>query len=112
MRATSSSLVGDAGGAVHHEDDDVSLLAGKKRLLADARGEDVLGLDGLDAARVDDHEVAAVPVGLVVGAVTGDAAALMDDGLAGDGDAVDERGLADVGASWPRLRWAGAHGFS
>ena len=104
-------LVGDAGGTVNNEDDDVGLLAGKERLLADARGEDVLGLDGLDAARVDDHEVAAVPVGLVVGAVTGDAAALVDDGLARDGDAVDERGLAHVGAADHGYDGLG-HGFS
>ncbi len=92
-------LVRDAGGAVDDEDDDVGLLRGEDGLLADAGGKDVLGLDGLDAAGIDDDEVAAVPVGLVVAAVARDAAGLVDDGVAGDRDAVDERGLADVRAA-------------
>ena len=92
-------LVGHAGGAVDDEHDDVGLVHGEDRLLADAGGEDVLGLDGLDAARVDDREVAAIPVRVMVGAVPRDAARLVDDGVAGERDAVDERGLADVRAA-------------
>lgn len=89
-------LVGHAGRAVHHEDDDVGLLAGEKRLLTNARGEDVLRLRGLDAARVDQREVAAVPVGVVIGAVPRDAARLVHDGVTAHRDAVHQRGLADV----------------
>ena len=92
-------LVGHAGGAVDDEDDDVGLLAGHERLLADARGEDVLGLSGLDAAGVDEGEVAAVPVGVVIRAVARDPARLVDDGVAAHRNAVDERGLSDVRAA-------------
>ncbi len=46
---------------------------------------------GLDAARVDEHELMAVPVGNMVAAVARDAAALMDDGVRGLCDAIDER---------------------
>ena len=104
-------LVGDANGTVDQEDDDVGLLAGDEGLLADARRKDVLGFDGLDAAGVDELEGAAVPVGVVVRAVAGDAARLVDDGLAGLAKTVDERRLADVRTadnSYDGLR----HGFS
>ena len=92
-------LIGDAGGAIDDEDDDIGLLRGKNGLLANAGCKDVLRLDGLDAAGIDDHKIAAVPVGLVVAAVARDAAGLVDNGVAGKRDAVDERGLADVRAA-------------
>ena len=92
-------LLGDAGARVHNEDDGVGLSAGGLGLLADAAGEGVVGLAGLDAAGVDQREVAAVPVGVVVAAVARDAAALVDDGLPGLGYAVHQRGLAHVGAT-------------
>ena len=50
----------------------------------------------LDAAGIDELEIDAVPVGLMIGAVARDAAHLVDDGLVGLGYAVDEGGLADV----------------
>ena len=74
-------LVGDAGRAVDHEHDHVGLLAGKDRLLADARREDVLGLDRLDAASVDEREVPTVPVGVMIGAVARHPARLVNDGV-------------------------------
>ena len=59
----------------------------------------------LDAAGVDELELHAVPIGLVVGAVARDAAHLVDDGLVGLGYAVHEGGLADVRPSHHRDEW-------
>ena len=92
-------LLGDAGAAVDHKQDDGGFLGGGERLVADGRGKDVIALERLDAARVDDGELAAVPIGRVIRAVARDAAGLVDDGVRGLGQAVDERGLAHVGAS-------------
>ena len=50
----------------------------------------------VDAAGVDERELATVPVGHVVAAVAGDAAALVHDGVGGLGDTIDERRLAHV----------------
>ena len=88
----------DAGLAVHEEDDDVGLARPLEGLGADGALEGVVAAH-LDAAGVDEHELDAVPVGLVVAAVTGDAAHLVHDGVAGLGDAVDQGGLAHVGAA-------------
>ena len=74
-------LVGHADRAIHDEDDDIGLVACGERLLADARGEAVGGFDRFDAAGVDEHEGAPVPVGGVVRTVAGDAARLVDDGI-------------------------------
>ena len=92
-------LLGDAGAAVDHKQDDGGFLSGGERLVADGRGEDVVALERLDTARVDDGELAAVPIGRVIRAVARNAAGLMDDGVRGLGQAVNERGLAHVGAS-------------
>ena len=92
-------LLGDAGAAVDHKQDDGGFLGGGEGLVANGRSEDVIALERLDAARVDDGELAAVPIGRVVRAVARHAAGLMDDGVRGLGQAVNERGLAHVGAS-------------
>ena len=92
-------LLGNAGAAVDHKQDDGGFLGGGEGLVANGRGEDVIALERFDAARVDDGELAAVPIGRVVRAVARDAAGLMDDGVRGLGQAVNERGLAHVGAS-------------
>ena len=92
-------LLGDAGAAVDHKQDDGSFLGGGEGLVADGRGKDVVALERLDATRVDDGELAAVPIGRVIRAVARDAAGLVDDGVRGLGQAVNERGLAHVGAS-------------
>ena len=92
-------LLGDAGAAVDHKQDDGGFFGGGKCLVADGRGKDVIALERLDTARVDDGELAAVPIGRVIRAVARDAAGLVDDGVRGLGQAVDERGLAHVGAS-------------
>ena len=92
-------LLGDAGAAIDHKQDDGGFLGGGERLVADGRGKDVIALERLDTARVDDGELAAVPIGRVIRAVARDAAGLVDDGVRGLGQAVNERGLAHVGAS-------------
>ena len=92
-------LLGDAGAAVDHKQDDGSFLGCGKGLVADGCGKDVIALERLDTARVDDGELAAVPIGRVIRAVARDAAGLVDDGVRGLGQAVNERGLAHVGAS-------------
>ena len=78
-------LLSDAGAAVDHKQDDGGFLGGGERLVADGRGEDVVALERLDTARVDDGELAAVPVGRVIRTVARDAAGLMDDGVRGLG---------------------------
>ena len=64
----------------------------------------LLGHPQVDATRVDlpapgvhQGEPAAGPLGVVRDAVTGDPGDVLDDGLTAADDAVDERGLADVG---------------
>ena len=54
---------------------------------------------GQPAAGVDQQEGAALPLGLDLLAVAGDAGLLLDDGLAAADDAVQQRRLADVGAA-------------
>ena len=64
-------------------------------------GGDALGQParvGIPAAGVDDGEGAAVPVGVVGDPVAGHPRNVLDDGLATAQDAVDQGGLADVGA--------------
>ena len=92
-------LLGDAGAAVDHKQDDGGFLGGGERLVADGRGKHVVALERLDTARVDDGELTTVPIGRVIRAVARDAAGLVDDGVRGLGQAVNERGLAHVGAS-------------
>ena len=85
----------DPGLAVHEEQDDVRLVRAGQRLIAYGALEGVV-IAHLDAAGIDELEIDAVPVGLMIGAVARDAAHLVDDGLVGLGYAVDEGGLADV----------------
>ena len=59
-------LLGDAGAAVDHKQDDGGFLGGGERLVADGRGKDIVALERLDTARVDDGELAAVPIGRVI----------------------------------------------
>ena len=78
-------LLGDAGAAVDYKQDDGSFLGGGERLVANGRSKDVVALERLDTARVDDGELAAVPIGRVIRAVARDAARLVDDGVRGLG---------------------------
>ena len=94
----------DAGLAIHDEDDHVGLVGRLKRLRADGALELVLSAH-LDAAGVNQLELDAVPVGLVVRTVARDAAHLVHDGLIGLGDSIDERGFAHVRAAYDRNDW-------
>ena len=71
-----------------------------QRLGADAARKDILALGRLDAAGVDKHEIDAIPVGLVVGTVTGYATGLMDDSLMLLGYAVYQGRLAHIRATY------------
>ena len=94
----------DAGLAVHDEDDHVGLVGRLERLRADGALELVLGAH-LNAAGVDQLELDAVPVSLVVRTVARDAAHLVHDSLVGLGDSIDERGFAHVRAANDRNDW-------
>ena len=67
-------------------------------LIADRAREGVLVLE-VHTAGVDQREGAPVPLALDLVAVAGDPGALVHDRLATAAQAVDERGLADVGVS-------------
>ena len=69
-----------------------------RRLVAD-RARDRVGVGEVHAAGVDEREAAAVPVRRQLLAVARDARALVHDGLARAGQAVDQRGLADIGVA-------------
>ena len=84
-----------AGARVDHQHDDRGLGHRLARLRLDRAGQVVLLLH-VDAARVDQQEAPAVPLGLDLLAVARDARLLVHDGLARAGQAVDERRLADV----------------
>src|SRR5581483_11204128 len=89
---------GQFGANVDHENNRLRFVQGDLSLAIDLRRNerDVIGND---AAGVDDAEVASAPLGFAVEAVAGDAGLIADDGAAASNDAVEERGLADVGAS-------------
>ena len=83
---------------VDEENHDVSLVRAGKRLFANGFLERVL-VTHLDTAGIDEHEVHAIPIGLMIRAVARDAAHLVNDSLVLTGNAVDKRGLAHVGAT-------------
>ena len=68
-------------------------------MLADAAGKGVVRATRLDTTGVNESELATAPICLVVAAVSGDATAFVDDGFLLLCNAVNQRGLADVGAS-------------
>ncbi len=85
-----------AGRGIDDEQDDVGLGDREARLLLDPRLDRVARVD-LEAAGVDDHEPPAVPLGVAVQPVTRRPGAVLDDRRARPDDAVEQRGLADVG---------------
>ncbi len=85
---------GRADRRVDDEDHRVRERDGDLGLLGHARVD--AGDVDLPAARVDEGEPAAGPLGGVADAVARHAGRVLDDGLAAPEDAVDERGLADV----------------
>ena len=95
ISAISSSPGVDSGARVHDEEDEVGLLDRTLRLLRDvARERRRVG--HVDAARVDEDEALPRPLADDLLAVARHARRLEDDRLAGRGQPVDERGLADV----------------
>ena len=88
----------EAFAGVDEEEDDVGLVDSEGYLATDFDFEFVVAAHDV-AAGVDDGEVLAVPVGVAVLAVAGDAGGGVDDGVAAFGEAVEEGGLADIGAS-------------
>jgi len=67
--------------------------------LAEDFGRDEGFVVGDDAAGVDDAGVAGLPLDEAVDAVAGDAGLVANDGTAGAGEAIEEGGLAYVGAA-------------
>src|SRR5690606_1536831 len=98
---------GSAFAAIDHEQDQVGLLRGGARLPRGGAGQ-ALVLAG-DAAGIDQHERTPLdqPADAVV-AVAGDAGLVVDQRVAGAGQRVEQRGLADVGA--PDQGDEGQHG--
>ena len=87
---------GDADGTIDNEEDDVGFFCGGKSLVANRGREDILAFHGLDAARVYERELMTTPIGVVIGAVSRNATAFVDDGVRGLGDAIDEGGFTDI----------------
>ena len=89
-------LGGDAGADVDHEDHRVGALHGLPRDRRDRFVEHALVAEGNDAAGVDQHEPAPVPIGGMHVLVAGHTRLGRDHGLTLADDPVEERGLAHV----------------
>ena len=89
---------GELGASVDHHDDGRGLIERDASLAVDFRGDQIFFFRK-NAARVDDAQPAAFPFGVAVEAVAGDAGFVADNGAARAYDAIEERGLAYVGAS-------------
>ena len=90
---------GEFGASVDDHDDGGGFVEGDAGLAVDFGGDEIFFF-GENAAGVDDAQVTVFPFGVAVEAVAGDAGFIADDGAARAHDAVEERGLADVGASY------------
>ena len=82
MSAASSSGGRQPDDGVDDEHDDVRLGDREARLVLDGRLDQVVRVE-LEAARVDEHEPAPVPLGVAVQAVAGRVGAILDDGRRG-----------------------------
>ena len=89
---------GEFGASVDDHDDGGGFVEGDAGLAKDFRRDQIFFF-GEDAAGVDDAQLAAFPFGIAVEAVAGDAGFVADNGAARAHDAVEERGLADIGAA-------------
>ena len=89
--------VGDSVHRIDYEKNLVGLLDCKLNLLVDFGFEDIVGVHH-PAAGVDDREFLSGPVDLSILAVAGGAGGVVDNGCACLSKAVEERGLAHVGA--------------
>ncbi len=95
---------GETGLAVDDENEQGSFLDGDVCLSKDLLRDEGFVV-GDDAAGVDDFDLMAAPFGFAVDAVARDAGFVGDDGAARSGQAIEERGLADVGAADDHERW-------
>ena len=89
---------GELSAAVDDHNDGVGFVEGDLRLAEDF-GWDEGFVVGHDTAGVDDAGVAALPFDFAVDAVARNAWFVADDAATGAGEAVEERGFADVGAA-------------
>ena len=89
---------GELGAPIDDHDDGLGFVERGARLAEDFGGNQ-LGVVRNDAAGVDEARGAAGPLDFAVDAVAGDAGLVADDGAPRAGEAIEERGLADVGAA-------------
>ena len=95
-------LLHETDGAVDHEEDHVGVDQRALGLTADHARERLAAFTRLGSeptTGVDDHELAAVPLGVELLAIARDARLLLDDRVATTDKAVDEGGLAHVRAT-------------
>ncbi len=89
---------GEFGASVDDHDDGGGLVEGDARLAENFRGDEIVVV-GNDAAGVDDLQAAASPFRVAVETVAGDSGFVAYDSAARAYDAIEERGLAHVGAA-------------
>ena len=89
---------GEARADVAHEDDGIGIVNGHLSLHLHLGQDDIVGA-GLDTAGVDEDELAAVPFGLAVDAVTGDTGGVLHDGAALTDELVEQGRFTDVGTA-------------
>ena len=90
--------------AVHDQNEQGGFLDGDMGLAEDFLG-DQRAVVGDEAAGIHDFQGAAAPLGFAIDAVARDAGLVGDDGAARAGEAIEERGLAHIGASDDDERW-------
>ena len=100
---------GQFGAAVYHHDDDGGFGEGDLGLEEDFGGDEGRVV-GDDAAGVDEARGGGLPLDEAVDAVAGDSGLVADDGAAGTGEAIEEGGLADVGAAADGDEWQARDG--
>src|SRR3984957_11093152 len=94
----------EAGLAVDDENEQGGFLDGDVCLAKDLGWNEGFVV-GNDAAGVDDLDVMAEPFGFAVDTIVGDAGFIGDDRAARAGEAIEQRGLADVGTADDYERW-------
>ena len=106
MKQTSQFEIGRGqfGAAVHDHDDRGGFVERDPSLAKDF-GRDEIFVFGKDAAGIDDAKCVAAPVGFAVQAVAGDAGFVADDGAPRSDQAIEQRGLADVGPADDGDEW-------
>src|SRR5579862_2386429 len=89
---------GERGAAIHDHDDGGGFIERDARLTKNFRWDEILVFRN-DAAGVDDAEIAPAPLGVAIEAVASDAGLVANDGATRTHNAVEQRGLAHVGAT-------------